>query len=101
HLEPHEGKQSFSSWLITCQSRAREWPICRMGSGSPDKQPASANGGARGFTPVGPTAECDQSRRKRNSCRSAEWWAHTGSNLGPLPYEPQAIDHSQPDPAIV
>jgi hypothetical protein len=33
HLEPHEGKRSFSSRPITCQSRAREWPICRMGGG--------------------------------------------------------------------
>jgi hypothetical protein len=31
HLEPHEGKGNFSSARITCQSRAREWLICRMG----------------------------------------------------------------------
>jgi hypothetical protein len=30
HLEPHEGKTTFSSARITCQSRAREWLICRM-----------------------------------------------------------------------
>ena len=29
------------------------------------------------------------------------WWAHKGSNLGPLPCEPQSVDLTWPNPAIV
>ncbi len=33
--------------------------------------------------------------------QGVSWWTHKGSNLGPLPCEPQSVDPSQPNSAIV
>ena len=38
---------------------------------------------------------------KSEPARSGRWWTHKGSNLGPLPCEPQSVDLSGPNPAIV
>ena len=39
--------------------------------------------------------------RAMRSPKGEAWWAHKGSNLGPLPCEPQSVDPSQPNQTIV
>src|ERR1700748_2821486 len=42
-----------------------------------------------------------RARPKTLQDRVFGWWAHKGSNLGPLPCEPQSLDLSKPNSAIV